>query len=124
MNGEALLAVIGVVGVLGGALLAFLGTRGKTQADAVAARFDDASELSKYIDERVEAKVAPIRAELAGVKKESHEIQDAFREWVSGVWLWNKRGRVGDIPMPPTKILSRLGLGHFVDEWPTEPPQQ
>lgn len=90
------------------------------QAD-LAARFDDASELTKYIDQRVEEKVAPIREELAKVKRESHEIQDAFRTWVSAVWLWHQRGRVGELPMPPVEILTRLGLSHFVDEWPTEP---
>lgn len=93
-----------------------------TQAD-LAARFDDASELTKYIDTRVEAAVAPIRAELKRVKEESHEIQDAFRTWISGVWLWDQRGRHGDLPMPPVSILARLGLGNFVDEWPTEPPR-
>jgi hypothetical protein len=122
---EAWVGIV-ITSVLGGgtisAILVYAATRQRNRQTGIAERFDDASELSKYIDARVEAKVAPIRDELATVKKESHEIQDAFREWVSGVWLWNKRGRVGDIPMPPTKILSRLGLGHFVDEWPTEPP--
>ena len=107
-----------------GSILLFIATRKRDSDSTIAGRFDDATEMNKYIDDRVEAKVGPIREELKTVKRESHEIQDAFREWVSGVWLWNKRGRHGDIPMPPTTILSRLGLGHFADEWPTEPSQK
>jgi len=119
--------MIVVAAVLGGGglswLTVYVATRKRDSASDIAARFDDASELAKYIDERVEAKVKPIRDRLAEVEAESHELQNAFREWVSGVWLWNRNGRAGDLPMPPVKILSRLGLGHFVSEWPTEPKQ-
>lgn len=88
---------------------------------ALSERFDDASSLAKYIDQRVEEKVKPIRDELERVKRENHEVSDAFRTWVSAVWLWHQRGRRGDLPMPPVAVLSRLGLAHFADDWPTEP---
>lgn len=132
MTPEIVVAVFVLVGSLAATVAALIGgvlrsrsereTASTTarQAD-LAARFDDASELTKYIDERVEAKVAPLREELARVKRESHEIQDAFRTWVSAVWLWHQRGRQGELPMPPAAILTRLGLAHFVEEWPTEP---
>ena len=134
MNPEIVVGFYALVGTAIAALAAFFGgvlrnrserrvaSTNAAQAD-LAARFDDASELAKYIDTRVEAAVAPLREELKKVKAESHEIQDAFRSWISGVWLWDQRGRKGDLPMPPQSILARLGLGNFVDEWPTEPPR-
>ncbi|ERG63552.1 hypothetical protein L332_03680 [Agrococcus pavilionensis RW1] len=85
---------------------------------ALAERFDDASELARYINERVEAeverKVAPFRAELEKVKGESHEMNDAVRARETQLWLWDQRGRMGLLPMLPTPILERLGLGHLL----------
>lgn len=84
-------------------------------------RFDDASELAKYIREEVERQVAPIRAELKTVKEESTEFHAAVRTRETQLWLWDQRGRQGALPMLPGPILERLGLGHLVDDWPTEP---
>lgn len=83
----------------------------------IAERFDDASELAKYINERVEAEVerlvAPIREEMQKVKNESHEMNDAVRARETQLWLWDQRGRSGSLPKLPAPILERLGLGHF-----------
>lgn len=90
--------------------------------NAIAARFDDASELSKYIDQRVEAKVAPIREELEKVKTESHQMHDAVRARETQLWLWDQKGRPGQLPKLPNPILHRLGLGYLADDdWHTEP---
>lgn len=122
-------------GLLGGgglaAILVFIATRKRDKSTDISSRWDDASELAQYIrgeiakevEKEVERQVAPMRDKLARVEKESHELQDAFRDWVVGVWKWNQRGRAGDIPMPPIPILARLGLSNFVDDWPTEPKQ-
>lgn len=85
-------------------------------ATDLAARFDDASELAKYIDARVEEKVKPIREQLEKVKTESHEMHDAVRAHFTQLWFWDQRGRLGPLPMLPTSILVRLGLGHLLDE--------
>lgn len=124
-----------ILGFAGVAYAAYLGFRGKkgdqqvasttAQDTAISSRWDDASELAQYIRaevaQEVERQVKPMREKLAKVEKESHELQDAFRDWVVGVWKWNQRGRAGDIPMPPVPILARLGLSNFIDDWPTEP---
>ncbi|MGW9019856.1 hypothetical protein ACWGOE_00045 [Leucobacter chromiiresistens] len=85
---------------------------------AIAARFDDASELAKYIRGEVEAEVerrlASFREELKQVKSESREMHDAVRARETQLWLWDQRGRLGDLPRLPAPILSRLGLGHLV----------
>lgn len=108
------------------AILVFVATRKRDQSTDLSSRWDDASELSQKmreaIEKEVERQVAPIRTELEKVKAESHEIQNAFREWIIGVWKWGQRGRLGDMPMPPPQILHRLGLGYLADdEWHTEP---
>lgn len=90
---------------------------------ALAARFDDASQLAQYIREEVERQVAPIRVELQQVKTESHEMNDAVRARETQLWLWDQRGRPGELPPLPAPILERLGLGHLASEWPTEPTQ-
>jgi hypothetical protein len=114
----------GLAGV-GGLLWGYLGTRKRNSDVAkreremtIAERFDDASDLAKYINDRVEAeverKVAPIRKELETVKAESHEMNDAVRSNVTQQWLWDQRGRLGPLPTLPAPILERLGLGYFV----------
>lgn len=84
----------------------------------LAERFDDASDLAKYIRDQIEAEVerqvAPIRAELARVKSESHEMHDAVRARETQLWLWDQKGRPGDLPMLPAPILARLGLGYLI----------
>jgi len=119
-----------VLGVAGGVVTAYLGLRGKrgetdvaataAQEAALAARFDDASQLAQYIREEVERQVAPIRAELQDVKRESHEMHDAVRARETQLWLWDQRGRPEEMPTLPAPILIRLGLGHMVPADPLE----
>jgi len=116
-----------VLSLFGVGLAAWLGFRGKksetsvaattAQEAAIAARWDDASELAKYIREQIETEVerqvAPIRDELKRVRSESHEMHDAVRARETQLWLWDQRGRPGDLPALPAPILIRLGLGHL-----------
>lgn len=116
-----------VLSLIGVALAAWLSFRGKTrettvaatsaQEAAIAARWDDASELAKYIREQIEAEVerqvAPFRRQLEQVKSESHEMNDAVRARETQLWLWDQRGRPGALPPLPVPILYRLGLGHL-----------
>lgn len=88
---------------------------------ALAARFDDASQLAQYIREEVERQVAPIRIELDKVKNESHEMNDAVRARETQLWLWEQRGRAGNLPMLPGPILHKLGLGYIAEGWITDP---
>jgi len=126
------LEVIGALSPLfiltGVIITAVLSLRGKTrevtvaattaQESAIAARWDDAVELSQQmrqaIEAEVERQVAPMREELRRVKDESHEMHDAVRARETQLWLWDQRGRPGDLPMLPSPILQRLGLGHLV----------
>ncbi len=113
--------VLGFSAVVLSAYFGLRGKRGETevaeanaQQAALNARFDDASQIAKYIDERVEQKVKPIRDELATVKAESSEMHHAVRARETQLWLWDLRGRAGALPMLPAPILERLGLGHLL----------
>lgn len=80
----------------------------------MAERFDDASELARYIREEVERQVKPIRDEMEKVKTESHEMHDAVRAYFTALWAWDQKGRLGPLPTLPVPILKRLGLEAFV----------
>lgn len=121
-------AWVGIVlgGLTGGGLLSavliFIATRKRDAQSGIAERFDDASELTKYVDARIEAAVAPLRKELEQVKTESHQMNDAIRARETQLWMWDQKGRLGDLPKLPDPILHRLGLGYFADaDWHTEP---
>lgn len=116
---------IAFLGVAVAAWLALRGKKGETkvaasaQADSsLASRFDDASDLARYVREQVEAEVerqvAPIRKELAIVKAESHEMNDAVRARETQLWMWEHQNRPGNLPTLPPAILHRLGLGHLI----------
>lgn len=81
-------------------------------------RFDDASELAKYIrdevERQVEIQVAPIREKLKAVEGESHEMNNAVRARETQLWLWDHGGREGALPMLPKPILERLSLIHLI----------
>ncbi|WP_234057923.1 hypothetical protein [Microbacterium sp. NFH-22A-Y] len=114
-----------LAGVIITAVLALRGKKDETavaatnvQESALAARMDDAIELSAVmraaIEAEVERQVAPMREALQKVKDESREMHDAVRARETQLWLWDQRGRPGDLPMLPSPILQRLGLGHLV----------
>jgi len=106
----------GLAGVVA-ALLVFAAAKRRNTDQALAERFDDASELARYIREQVatqvEEQLAPMRKELAKVKDESHEMNDAVRARETQLWMWDQRGRLGALPMLPFPILERLGLSHL-----------
>ena len=126
------LEVVGALSPLsiltGVTITAVLSLRGKTrevnvaattaQESAIAARWDTAVELSQQMREEIKAEVerqvAPMREELQRVTEESHEMHDAVRARETQLWLWDQRGRPGDLPMLPSPILQRLGLGHLI----------
>lgn len=107
-----ILGLVGGGGVAG--VITALATRQSGKANEIAGRFDDASELAKYIREEVERQVAPIRAELERVKNESHEMHDAVRARETQLWLWDIRNRPGPMPTLPAPILRRLGLAYLI----------
>lgn len=107
-----ILGLVGGGGVAG--VITALATRQSSKANELAGRFDDASELAKYIREEVERQVAPIRAELERVKNESHEMHDAVRARETQLWLWDIRNRPGPMPTLPAPILRRLGLAYLI----------
>lgn len=120
--------IVGALGVAAAAVAGWWAFRTKkveTQAtsqvnrdNVVRDRMDDASEMAKWIRgeiaAEVERQVKPIREELERVKRESHEMNDAVRARETQLWMWDHRGRAGDLPMLPNPILHRLGLGHLV----------
>lgn len=124
-----LVALIGLFSAIVVALIAVWRFRRKDRADAeqveegtISGRFKDADALMRYIDERVDERTEELRRQLAEVKErlrtvgdESHEMNNAVRANVTQQWLWDQRGRTGVMPMLPSPILTRLGLGHLTD---------
>lgn len=122
------IALISFVSTVGGLGLTWWRFRRKDRADATAVeegtisgRFKDADSLMKYIDERVDEKTSSLAGELdtvkgnlETVKRESHEMNDAIRSRETQLWLWDRRGREGLLPMLPEPILKRLGLIHLI----------
>ncbi|QRI44949.1 membrane protein [Microbacterium phage LesNorah] len=115
------LIAVGSGGIAG--LWAWLKSRRKSKVEiaaqeqaALSSRFDDASELAKYVREQVEAAVAPLRKELEDMKKESHEMHDAFRSFFTDLWKWDYTGRTGPLPIFPAPLLLKLKLGHLIDK--------
>jgi hypothetical protein len=137
MSPEVTVGLFVLIGTVLAAFLPYLGgllksrsehravavTEAQAMQSAIAERWDDASELAKYIREQieieVERQVAPIRDELARVKSESHEMHDAVRARETQLWLWDQKGRPGDLPMLPAPILARLGLGYLITHEPS-----
>ena len=131
--------IVAAIGLLSAALVAVIAVwrfRRKDRADAeqveegtISGRFKDADALMRYIDQRVDERTAAlsqaldaIKKELAQVRSESHEMNDAVRATTTQQWLWDQRGRVGNLPMLPRPILTTLGLGHLTDH--TEKKEQ
>ncbi|QKY80397.1 hypothetical protein SEA_PABST_39 [Microbacterium phage Pabst] len=81
--------------------------------------FDSASDLQKYVQEQVKTAVdeaiAPYAKELQDLKEASHRIHDAFRSFFTLLWVWDRGGRRGPMPVVPRDILAELRLGHFLD---------
>lgn len=134
--GELIQTVLTVIGTSGatafGAWLLFRGKRvdqeveeTKVEATATTAFLEGQLAFQEYVDKvvekRVEAELTDVRAQMAGfateladVKRESHEMNDAIRSRETQLWLWdNHYGRQGPIPALPEPILKRLGIGHL-----------
>jgi uncharacterized protein YdcH (DUF465 family) len=116
---------IAAIGLLASALVATIAwlrfhnkDRVETEAQkqvALSERFDDANQLTQYIQTQIENAVAPLRTEIENLKKASHRIHDAFRSFFTQLWIWDRDGRSGKMPAVPKDILAELRLGHFLD---------
>jgi len=110
----------------------------EVEATATSAFLEGQKAFQAYVNgvvvERVEAAVADLQrqvteleAEMAGMRKESHEMNDAIRARETQLWLWNIRNRPGPMPELPEPILHKLGITHLSsfgdleDTQPTRP---
>lgn len=129
------IALIGVVSTVLVALIAVWRFWRKDRADAnaveegtISGRFKDADTLMQYIDQRVEERTRAVTqrqeetdVELRKLEARFTELAEAVRAVTSLQWIWDQRGRQGDMPMLPDPILHKLGLGHIAEDWQTEP---
>lgn len=115
----------------GGAWLLFRGKRAeidteesKAEAAAADAFLKGQTSFQAYVDgvveKRVKEAVAELQAEvtllsgqMADMRRESHEMNDAIRARETQLWLWNIRERPGPMPQLPQPILARLGITHL-----------
>ncbi|MEX8058752.1 hypothetical protein [Microbacterium sp. 16-032] len=130
-----IVALIGLASAVLVALIAVWRFWRKDRADAdaveegtISGRFKDADTLMQYIDQRVDERTrklaedqAATAGELEKVKRQYAELAEAVRTVISLQWVWDQRGRHGDLPMLPDPILYQLGLGHLTEGWATEP---
>ncbi|USH45483.1 membrane protein [Microbacterium phage DoTi] len=128
MSEGVVIALIGLAasGGVGAAFLGWLRFRKKDKVEVEAQRqvalgelFDNANDLQQYVQAQVKSAVAeaiaPLQKELEDLKKASHRIHDAFRSFFTQLWVWDRGGRVGQMPVVPSDILTELRLGHFLD---------
>lgn len=140
MTVEQILAVVGGVGgpVVGlvAAWLLLRGTRDTNRTTLTVAeggqelnereqtaaetelRFEAGSRLAELIRQEVQRQVdeamKEVRGKLDTAVRESHEMNDAVRTRETQLWLWDQKGRHGDVPMLPAPLLRKLGLGHLI----------
>ena len=96
----------------------------KAEASAADAFLKGQQAFQSYVDGIVQARVTAavadlqlelgqVRAEMATMRRESHEMNDAIRARETQLWLWNIRSRPGPMPELPAALLDRLGIGHL-----------
>ncbi|MGK9222083.1 MULTISPECIES: hypothetical protein [unclassified Microbacterium] len=112
----------------------------KLEASATDAFLKGQQAFQTYVDGIVQARVAAavaelqdelgkVRAEMATMRRESHEMNDAIRARETQLWLWNIRNRPGPMPELPHALLARLGISHLStytdlgDTQPTSPKE-
>lgn len=136
MEWQTIVAVLGIIfGAAGTSIAAWYGWRGKrgetqvaaesVQANAIAERWDDASELAKWmqatitekVEREVERQVKPLREKLEKAEAAADELKRAVRVYATQLWLWDRNGRPGGMPALPNPLVDILGLGHL---WPAE----
>lgn len=99
-------------------------TTASAEADATTAFLSGQKQFQEFTEnlvrERVadaiaplERKLADLTAELARLSTETHEMHDAVRAYATQLWLWNLRGRQGEMPELPRPILVKLGVAHL-----------
>ena len=128
MSEGVIIALIGLAtgGGVSAAFVGWLRFRKKDKVEVEAQRqvalgelFDNANDLQQYVQAQVKVAVAeaiaPLEKELKDLKEASHRIHDAFRSFFTQLWVWDRGGRQGQMPVVPRDILAELRLGHFLD---------
>jgi len=96
----------------------------RVEASATDAFLKGQATFQEYVDTVVEKRVSAANAELqkqvsalqtemAAMRRESHEMNDAIRARETQLWLWNIRNRPGPMPELPMPILAKLGISHL-----------
>lgn len=94
------------------------------EADATTAFLAGQKQFQEFTEnlvrERVAEAVAPLERRLSDLKdeftrlsRETDEMHDAVRAYATQLWLWNLRGRPGDMPELPRPILVKLNVAHL-----------
>lgn len=129
--GPVLAAACAAVATLAGSYFLFRGKKvdQQTKEVEVEATAEDAflkgqAAFQKYVDDVVDRQVSAavadfqrrltdMEARLTSVQIESHEMNDAVRSRETQLWLWNIKGRAGEMPELPMPIMTKLGIIHL-----------
>ena len=126
MSDAVLVAIIMLAGSTVAGLWAWLRGRRKSEVEteaskqvALSERYDDASDLAKYVQEQVKAAVeeavAPLRKQIEELKAQNHRVHDAFRSFFTKLWVWDRNGRIGQMPAVDPQLMEELRLAHLLE---------
>jgi hypothetical protein len=73
-------------------------------------------ELNRYIDEKVEAAVAPIREEVRKLRDREAVVTAIIRRFFQRLFRWSEDGQDGPMPKPTDDEMKILGITDISDD--------
>lgn len=82
---------------------------------ALSERFDDANALAEYIKKQVAEEIKPWMDKAESHRAQLDSIYTGFRNFYTRLWVWDRDGRHGPLPMVSAELLEDLRLAHLLE---------